>query len=407
MVRVGVLMKKVLLFLIIFFISVTNVYALNIDFHSKNVVLYNYDTDQVVFEQGADEVISIASMTKIMTALVLIENIDDLDTQVILRQEHFKGLREANASVAGFRLGQKVTYRDLLYGIILPSGADAVQTLAIEVFGSNDNLVKKMNKKVESLNLKNTHFINPVGLDAKGHYSTLKEVGIILKEALKNDIFKEIYTTRRYLTSDKSITLYSTIVAPLNMINKNATYIKGSKTGYTGLAGRCLSTLAYDEENDINYLLITAGAQEKVHPVIDAVNMYEYLFKNYSNHILVEKDEILTSVKANFSKESSVNLIAKEDVSLFYGNNLYDENKITYEYDIPKNINKILKQGTKVGTASIYYNEELISTIDLLIEKNMELSIFKIALVIVVPISIIFCVIILFKKKRINNLWRV
>lgn len=393
-------MKKLLLFITCLFLSITSVSALELEFNSKNIILYNYDTDEVIFEKAADEVISIASMTKIMTSLVLIENIDDLDKEVVLKSKHFAGLKEAYASVAGFRIGQKVTYRDLLYGIIVPSGADAVQTLAIEIFGSNEALVQKMNDRAKELGLNNTHFINPFGLDAKGHYSTVREVSIFLKEALKNEIFKEIFTTRRYLVSDKSITFYSTIVEPLNMINKTGDYIKGSKTGFTGDAGRCLSSLAYDEENDIYYLMITARAGERVEPVIDAINTYEYLFENYSNHIIVKKDEIVKQIKTRYAKEKEVNIKASDDVSLFLENNSYEESKISLNYDVPDKINKILKEDSRVGTLTVLYDGKEIKKIDLLIAQDMHFSILRLFLKTILPLGILALLCILFFKKR-------
>lgn len=393
-------MKKVLLFIICLFLSVSSISALELDFNSKNVILYNYDTDEIIYEKDADEVISIASMTKIITALVLIENIDDLDKTVVLTQEHFAGLKEAYASLAGFRLGQKVTYRDLLHGILIPSGAEAVQALAIEVFGSNEALVEKMNGRVKELGLSNTHFINPFGLDAEGHYSTVREVSTFLKEALKNETFKDIYTTRKYLVSDKSITFYSTIVEPLNMINKSANYIKGSKTGFTGDAGRCLSSLAYDEVNGIYYLLVTARALERVEPVIDAVNTYEYLFENYSNHVIVEKDEIVKQVKTRYAKEKEVNIKVSEQVNIFLENSSYDENKITLNYNIPDKIKKILKKDDKVGTLTVLYDGKEVQTVDLLVDQDMHFSIFRLFLNTILPLGALAMVCILIFKKK-------
>lgn len=394
-------MKKIIFSFLCLFLSFSSASALELDFNSKNVILYNYDTDEVIYEKSADEVISIASMTKIVTALVLIENIDDLDTQVILAPEHFAGLKEAYASLAGFRLGQKVTYEDLLHGILIPSGAEAVQALAIEVFGSNEALVEKMNSRVKEMGLTNTQFINPFGLDAKGHYSTVREVSIFLKEALKNDTFKRIYTTRKYLVSDYSITLYSTIVEPLNMINKSANYIKGSKTGFTGNAGRCLSSLAYDEVNDIYYLMITARAKERIEPVIDAINTYEYLLENYSNHLIIKKDEVLKKVKTKYAKEKEVNIIASEEVSLFFEDSVYDSNKVSLEYKMPDKINKILQNGDEVGTLTILYDGKEIKTINLLVREDMHFSIFRLFLKAILPLGLLSALCVYVFKKLI------
>ena len=395
-------MKKILLFVITFLIMITGTKALEFDLYSNNAILYNYDLDEVLYEKDADEVISVASMTKIMTAIVLLENTDNLDTKVVLTNKHFAGLKELGVSVAGFYQGQKVTYRDLFYGIMLPSGADAVQALAIEIFGSNDKLVQKMNEKASELDLKNTHFVNPYGLDHKEHYSTVREISVILKYALKNETFKEMYSTRKYLTSDTNLTLYSTLVEPLKTIGKSADYIKGSKTGFTYGAGRCLSSLAYDSEDDINYLLITAGTENIRHyPVLDAMNIYETTFDEYTNKNILKNNEVVIKVKTKYAKEKEINLIIKEDIKLFIEEKNFDENKISYNYKTPNKITKILKSGDKVGSITISYDGNEIKTSDLYLESDMQFSIFRFILNIVLPIGLIVVVcIFIFKKKK-------
>lgn len=395
-------MKKMLLFIITFFIMVTGVNALDFDLYSNNAILYNYDLDEVLYEKEADEVISVASMTKIMTAIVLLENTDNLDTKAVLTDKHFVGLKELGVSVAGFYPGQIVTYRDLFYGIMLPSGADAVQALAIEIFGSNEKLVEKMNEKATKLDLKNTHFVNPYGLDHKEHYSTVREISMILKNALENETFKEMYTTRKYLTSDTNLTLYSTLVEPLNTIGKSADYIKGSKTGFTYGAGRCLSSIAYDDEDNVNYLLVTAGTPNIRHyPVLDAINIYETTFNEYTNKIILKNNDVVTKLKTKYAKEKEVNLVIKEDVKLFIKDKDFDENKITYTYKTPDKITKILKSGEKIGSVTISYDGQEIKTSDLYLESDMHFSIFRFITNIILPIGLIVVIcILIFKNKK-------
>ena len=138
-------MKKVLSFIFIFILFTVHASALELDISSKSAILYNLDNGEVLYEKDADEKASIASLTKIMTALVSIENIKDLDSQVVLNADDFKGLAEANAVTAGFTKGEVVTYRDLLYGLLLPSGADAAKALARNIAGSEENFIKMMN----------------------------------------------------------------------------------------------------------------------------------------------------------------------------------------------------------------------------------------------------------------------
>lgn len=392
-------MKKFLSLIICFFVGILNVSALELNLYSNNAVIYNYDLDQVIYEKNADEVVSVASMTKIMSAIVLIENIDNLDTTVVLNNNHFKGLIEKQASLAGFYVGEKVTYRDLIYGILLPSGAEAVQTLAIEVFGSNDKLVEKMNEKALELNLTNTHFVNPFGLDDDGHYSTVKEISTILKYALKNDFFKEVYETRKYLTSDTKITLYSTIVSPLKMINNNATFIKGSKTGFTYNAGRCLASIAYDENNDINYLMVTAKAKNVVtYPVIDAINAYEKVFSSFTKKSLYKSGDTVATVKTKYAKEKKVDIVVHEDIELFYEIENFDESKLTYKVDAPKKITKLLSSSQKIGTLHVYYDGDEIKTATLFLKNDMHFSFLRFFTNIILPFSLLALIVVIALK---------
>ena len=153
-------MKKILLTLIILF-SFINVSALEIS--SENYALYNLNNNEIVLEKNKDEFTQIASLTKIMTTIVAIENIENFDETITMTSEMFKGLYEQNAYQIGLRVGEKVTYNDLLYGTLIASGADATRGLTISIAGSEEAYVELMNKKAKELKLKNTIFKNPVG----------------------------------------------------------------------------------------------------------------------------------------------------------------------------------------------------------------------------------------------------
>ena len=177
-------MKKIILFLCIFLFSFMNVKALSFDISSKNAILYNLDEDTILYEKNSEEEVPIASLTKIMTSIIAIENITNIDEEITLTYDDFKGLIEADASVAGFYVGENVTYRDLLYALLLPSGADAAQALTRLVGEGRDNFVQMMNDKAKELGLEHTNFVNETGLDADNHYSTVKDVATIFKYAI-------------------------------------------------------------------------------------------------------------------------------------------------------------------------------------------------------------------------------
>ena len=162
----------------------TNVKAL--DINSKHAILINLNEDTILYEKNSEEKTKIASLTKIMTAIIVFDNVDNLDKKLTLTSEDFRGLAESHAAVAGFKVGQTVSYRDLLYGLLLPSGADAAKALARNISGSEDAFVELMNKKAKELKLDNTHFVNNTGLDEDGEYSTVKDISVMFKYALNN-----------------------------------------------------------------------------------------------------------------------------------------------------------------------------------------------------------------------------
>ena len=246
-------MKKIFLLIIIFFSFIYSVSA-NIELNSKNAIMYNLNDDEIIYEKDINEIKKIASLTKIMTCIVAIEN-SDLDSYVTVTSKAFVGLN--GYAQAGFKVGDKVTIRDLLYGLMLPSGAETANMLAISIAGSNDELVKMMNDKAKELNLNNTHFSNTIGVDEDDNYSTVYDLAILLKYALKNDDFKEIYDANEYTTTNGLI-LKKTLLKYAKNNNLDASIITGSKTGYTEGAGYCLSSTA--TINDIDYMLITIDA---------------------------------------------------------------------------------------------------------------------------------------------------
>ena len=254
----------------------------NID--SKNYILYNMNEDKEILSLSPDERISIASLTKIMTLIVAIENIKNLDEKIIITSNDLEGLLEEDASVAGLCEGEEVTYCDLLYALFLPSGADAARALANNIGGNVNSFVRLMNKKVKQLNLINTHFSNVTGLDKKNNYSSVKDVLIMLKYALQNKIFYKIFTAKEYITSDSLLTLYSTFWQTAAKYNYDMNYVIGAKTGYTDAAGKCLATLAIDSKNSTSYILVTCGANtttEDAYHIKDASSIYKYCFKRY------------------------------------------------------------------------------------------------------------------------------
>ncbi len=341
------IMKKFLFSILTLLISF-NVLAL--DIKSENVILYNLDENKVLFELNSRDRISVASMTKIMTALVALEKIDDLNKKVVITYDMVKGLREQNAAVVGFEVGEKVTYYDLLYAMLLPSGADGAQGLAVSTYGSVENFVLAMNKKAKELGLVNTHFANPIGLDDEENYSSVEDISIILKEALKNDEFKKAFSTNKYISSNKRHIFISTRVKN----NYDTSFLDGSKTGFTYDAGLCLASTSH--YNHVNFLLVTARAPyaDKLNHFYDAYNIYNYYFNNYSERIILKKNEKLASI--NLPDKRIINLYSDSEIKKYIRNSCV----LSSEYDGINVISKDIDLGDKIGEYIIKCDDEVI-----------------------------------------------
>lgn len=258
---------------------------LDVNLHSSNAILVNLDTNKILLDKDSDEIIYPASLTKIMTVLVAIENIPNLQEKILLPKSIFKNLYEENASMAGFFPNEEVTAEDLLYGSMLPSGADASIGLADYITGSESKFVKLMNEKAKQLGMKNTHFMNATGLHHPNHYTSVKDISILLQYALTNNTFRDIYTAERYSIKSTNLhpegmTLTSRMFKSLNANEKSTGEIIGGKTGYTEQAGLCLASLA--TINGEEYILVTVGAKgdsrTEQFNITDALAVYRQLY---------------------------------------------------------------------------------------------------------------------------------
>lgn len=251
---------------------------------SPDAILLEADSGEVLAEKNADTQIYPASMTKMMTVLLAIEAEPDLDRQTTVPEDIFPALEQEGASMAGFRPGEVVTIRDLLYGALLPSGAECCETLARLVSGTETDFVALMNRKAAELGMTSTHFCNPTGLHDPEHVSTVRDISVLLREAVRNETFRKILTTERYTIQPTNLhpegfTVTSTLLKELNGGEIRNGKILGGKTGYTSEAGLCLASIA--EVKGKTYLLVTAGAlgshETEPYHIEDAVKTYRQL----------------------------------------------------------------------------------------------------------------------------------
>ena len=258
--------------------------------NSSHALLMQAKGGKVIGEIGGDERIYPASLTKMMTAIVAIEELRSLDQEITLTADMFAELYARDATQAGFQPDETVRAIDLLYGVLLPSGAECCIGLANAIAGSEENFVELMNKKAARIGMDNTHFCDTTGLHDPEHYSTVHDMAILLKYAIRNDDFREIIESPWHSTPGTNIhpggiTYYSTMFNALPDPNVTGGRILGGKTGYTNEAGLCLASFA--EIDGREYILVTAGAMSgSASHVQDAVTIYNRLgeaIENFSN----------------------------------------------------------------------------------------------------------------------------
>ena len=253
--------------------------TLDLELYSSSAVLVDVQSGKVLAEKGMDEKIYPASMTKVMTLLVAAENLPDLDATFTMTQAIIDPLYLAGASMAGYVNGETVTMRDLLYGAVVPSGAEATEALAQAVAGSEEAFVAMMNEKAAALGLTNTHFINTSGLHDENHYSTVREIALILQAALENETCTEILSAENYRASE-------TEQHPdgLAMTNKflyrvhheyalNGAEITAAKTGYTAEAMNCCASAGTTPDGR-SVICVTANAWTGEFCIEDHIALY-------------------------------------------------------------------------------------------------------------------------------------
>lgn len=393
-------MKKIkillLIILVMIGINITEVNAENIKINSETAILYNLNDDKILFEKNSNKKVSIASLTKMMTALVVLENVEDLNQQVTFKKSDYDKLLEMDASGSSLDKEKSYTYYDLLYGLILESGADCANALARLTSGNEKDFVKLMNDKAKKLEMNNTSFENPIGMDNKNNYSTMTDLLILLKEGLKNQEFEKLITTFEYKLSDGK-TIKHTIKYYLNSFDIKMPYIKGGKTGYEIDAGYALASIA--TQNNANLIFITSKAEDKPMHFEDAKKVYEYYFKNYNYQTIISKDEIITTLNTKHLNEETINITAQNDITHYLRND-YNKEDIKIIYDGIDTITPQTKKGETLGEAKIYYKEELIKTIPITLNQKISLDYKIIIVAITVYTLIIGSTIIIFKRIK-------
>lgn len=338
-------MKKILCFLVLLLVPV-KVFAIS----ASSYIAYDLDNDIVYYEKNVDDKRLIASITKILTAIVTIENVD-INKNVLVGEEVLK----AYGSAVYIEVGEKLTIKDLLYGLMLRSGNDAAIVLAKNVAGSSDNFVKLMNKLATDIGMKNSYFINPHGLednDGNGNISTAKDMALLTRYAMKNKVFREIFGTKKY-TAKTNYKTYSW--TNKNKLLLSEDYITGGKTGFTKKAHRTLVTTG--SRNNINVVIVTLNDGNDF---LDHKNMYEEIFRKYKSVKVLDKDKIRIKGEKLY-----------KDNTLYINNEIYvsvlsDKDKIEIDYNIYEN--KKYRDNDVVGKVKIKLNDKVVRVEDVYVK---------------------------------------
>lgn len=360
-----------------------------LDLNSDYIYLVNLDTDTPIFQKDADKKCYPASTTKIMTYIIVTEKVKDLEnTMVTIKQSVLDELEGTDSSVSGLSeyVDKKISVLELLYCMMVPSGNDAALVLA-DYVGNGDvsAFVELMNQKAKELGCKNTNFVNPHGLHDEKHYTTAYDIFKITEYAITMPHFTDITnTTSYYLTLDEEGE--TPIVTTNSMINENAEgdyyyeYAKGIKTGTTDEAGYCLVSSAV--KDGIAYMCVAMhapcyddyGDYRNNGAMLDSKALYEWAFGSMELQQVVAEKTPVCEIKVNYAMDKDTLLLVPEYA---YSTMLPVEmvkGDIVIKSNVPEVIDTPVTKGTRVGTATIYYKDQELTTINLVASETVEKS---------------------------------
>lgn len=363
----------------------------SLDTSADIVLLVSLDNDTVIFDKNADKVAAPASLTKITTAILTIENCDDLDAIVTIKQSTINAISGTNSSTAGLKVGEEVSVRNLLYCMMVKSANEAALALADYIGGGSvANFVQMMNDFVMDMGCENTHFDNPHGLDSPGQYTTARDLAMITRHALTLPLFEEIVNTVNYKLPATNKSGERNLLSTNWMINPNfktyyLRYAQGIKTGTTSNAGHCIVSKA--SKDGYNYLAVVMGAPaEDVtgdgNPdncaFLECKKIFQWAFDNIRLTKVADPTQIATVVDVKLSwNVDHVRLVPESEVTALVpvGNN---ESSVLLEVipeETPKEVNAPIKKGDVLGKARILYAEDEIATVNLVAAEDVHMSV--------------------------------
>ena len=334
---------------------------------TEAVYLFNADTGKTILAQNADQQQYVASLTKMMTALLLLESGKDLNGEVTVptaMTQEFKDIQNANGMTAGLRIGEPVRRIDLLYALLVSSANDAASVIAYDVGGSVLDFVRQMNARAAELGCTGTNFTCAHGLFDYGNVSTAEDMARIAAECYKNPTFVQVSGTAAYTMPATNLHQNERTINSTNPLTDTGSefyrsYIKCVKGGFTTLAGRC--AVAFAEQGGHTYGLVILHA-DNASLYAECDQLLDWAFESFSDRPLVDTQTELTTVDLTKCRaQPTAALYAAAPVS-GYG---HADDVVSYAFDLPESIPATVKNGQKVGTATVYLDGYEVGTVDL------------------------------------------
>lgn len=353
------LKKLVCLLIIIFCINLFiphYSFAEDIFSSGKANIVLDVATGRILYEKNIHEKLPMASTTKIMTALLALENVP-LDKKVRVHPEA-EGIEGSSIYL---RANEKIKMLDLIYGLMLRSGNDAATAIAYEVSGSIEEFVSLMNKRAKEIGAKDTNFVNPHGLHHVDHYTTAYDLAIITREALKNPIFKEIVKTKFWLAERDGYQHFTNKNKILNICEGG----DGVKTGYTISSGRCL--VASATRNNMQFIAVTLNDGDWFNTANKLLN---YCFDEYEAYSVFQKKDLIKNIMVEDGMKEMISLETAEGLIIPTKDD--ETSKIISMIKSPEKVTAPVIKGQKIGKIITYLDGQLINSTDLLATESVE-----------------------------------
>ena len=361
-------------------VNVSAYEATSVEKYEKAGMLISLDTEEILYENNIDMKVYPASITKIMTTILMLESDKyDPEGKITMTKSALDLVLGTGSSVSYIKEGDEFTQLDLVYLVLMSSYGDCTYLAAEYYGGTVENFVAMMNSKATELGLSGTHYENPVGLHHETNYTTVRDIYTLSKYALQNETFKTVCETPRYTMPATNMRGERTLVTTNALQDPNTNYYyrgraKGVKTGFTDEAGRCLvSTASY---NNYNYMCIVMGCppKEKKH-FSESIDLYNWAFNNFSFKEVASSTEPVCEMPVELSLETDfVPLHFKKPFVSVLPNEADDSTIVIKTHLSSESVEAPIKKGDVLGTAEIIYAEKVIGTVDLVAGDDVEQS---------------------------------